>query len=378
MTESFRRNLVILSDGRYEVSLPFKLEAQLTDNKGLALKRHRRMCKSIGFEESGGLVTAGESSKSSDMLYSKASSADTKEELISASASDSRDCKSIFSNGGRTAIGRSSVSTEAEQFRENEVCSPLQLTHFSVRVQSVLSCPTSPQRAQRGILRGGRTVRNVIGNCVRCKRYNAKSVNSESVPLPVDRIRDTNMFEVTGIDLAGPVFLKKGEKVWIVLFTCAVYSAVYFELATSLSTNNFLLCFHRFIARRSRPSLVYTDNGSNFKGRILELIPGRDGKVRTLKLKCCNYVIIRPIQRIFPLEIQSTEVDLTNDVLLEAESPAEIPNDPPSTDADVSGSATRPTDTPVTDMVKVSKYGRTLQKPKRLYLLKLSTVFESE
>ncbi|GBO40286.1 hypothetical protein AVEN_190980-1 [Araneus ventricosus] len=63
-------------------------------------------------EEGGGLRTAGESSKSSDMLYSKASSSDAKEELISASASDSRDCKILFSNGGRTAIGKSSMSTE--------------------------------------------------------------------------------------------------------------------------------------------------------------------------------------------------------------------------------------------------------------------------
>ncbi|GBM66005.1 hypothetical protein AVEN_152205-1 [Araneus ventricosus] len=65
-----------------------------------------------GLEEGGGMVPASESSKSSDMSYSKASSSDKEEELISASASDSRDCKSAFSNGGRTAIGRSSVSTE--------------------------------------------------------------------------------------------------------------------------------------------------------------------------------------------------------------------------------------------------------------------------
>ncbi|GBM56235.1 hypothetical protein AVEN_188091-1, partial [Araneus ventricosus] len=58
-------------------------------------------------EEGGGLITAGESSKSSDLSYSKASSSDKEEELISASASDSRDCKTVFSNGGRTTIGRS-------------------------------------------------------------------------------------------------------------------------------------------------------------------------------------------------------------------------------------------------------------------------------
>ncbi|GBM48857.1 hypothetical protein AVEN_36915-1 [Araneus ventricosus] len=59
-----------------------------------------------GLEEGGGLLTASESSKSSDILYSKASSSD-KEELISASASDSRDYKTVtvFSNRGRTAIG---------------------------------------------------------------------------------------------------------------------------------------------------------------------------------------------------------------------------------------------------------------------------------
>ncbi|GBO14731.1 hypothetical protein AVEN_59425-1 [Araneus ventricosus] len=67
-----------------------------------------------GLEEGGGLITAGESSKSSDMLYSKASSSDAGEELISASASDYRDCRSIFSNGGRTAIGKSSMSTEVD------------------------------------------------------------------------------------------------------------------------------------------------------------------------------------------------------------------------------------------------------------------------
>ncbi|GBM33491.1 hypothetical protein AVEN_272991-1 [Araneus ventricosus] len=71
-----------------------------------------KVSKEQGLEEGGGLITAGESSKSSDMLYSMASSSYKEDELISASASDSRNCKSIFSNGGRTAIGRSSVSTE--------------------------------------------------------------------------------------------------------------------------------------------------------------------------------------------------------------------------------------------------------------------------
>ncbi|GBO20859.1 hypothetical protein AVEN_172061-1 [Araneus ventricosus] len=46
------------------------------------------------------------------MLYSNVSPSDAEEELISTSGSDSRDCNILLSNGGRTAIGRSSVSTE--------------------------------------------------------------------------------------------------------------------------------------------------------------------------------------------------------------------------------------------------------------------------
>ncbi|GBN01786.1 hypothetical protein AVEN_57921-1 [Araneus ventricosus] len=58
-------------------------------------------------EEGGGLITEAESSRSSDMLYTNVSPSDAEEELILASVSDSRDCKIIFSNGGRTAIASS-------------------------------------------------------------------------------------------------------------------------------------------------------------------------------------------------------------------------------------------------------------------------------
>ncbi|GFX71582.1 putative RNA-directed DNA polymerase from transposon X-element [Trichonephila clavipes] len=49
-----------------------------------------------------------------------------------------------------------------------------------------------------------------------------------------------------------------------------LYRAVHLELVTALSTNNFLLSLRRFIARRGMPSVVYTDNGTNFKGAVRE------------------------------------------------------------------------------------------------------------
>lgn len=87
-------------------------------------------------------------------------------------------------------------------------------------------------------------------------------------PLPVNGVRDATIFEITGVDFAGPLFLRGGEKAWIVIFTCAVYRAVHFELSSSLSTDEFVECFHRFIARRGRPTYMYSDNGTNFKGMV--------------------------------------------------------------------------------------------------------------
>ncbi|GFY67247.1 DUF5641 domain-containing protein [Trichonephila inaurata madagascariensis] len=44
-------------------------------------------------------------------------------------------------------------------------------------------------------------------------------------------------------------------------------------------------------------------------GQLRQKLPGRDGKVRTLKIRCKNSEIIRPIQRVYPLEmpIESNE-----------------------------------------------------------------------
>ncbi|GFW54645.1 hypothetical protein TNCV_5110191 [Trichonephila clavipes] len=38
-------------------------------------------------------------------------------------------------------------------------------------------------------------------------------------------------------------------------------------------------------------------------GKVKSLLPRRDGKVRTLKLKCKNSELIRPIQRVYPFEV---------------------------------------------------------------------------
>ena len=40
---------------------------------------------------------------------------------------------------------------------------------------------------------------------------------------------------------------------------------------------------------------------------VEELIPGRDGEVRLVKLRTASGVLLRPIQRVYPLEIYEEE-----------------------------------------------------------------------
>ncbi|GFT62588.1 integrase catalytic domain-containing protein [Trichonephila clavipes] len=76
---------------------------------------------------------------------------------------------------------------------------------------------------------------------------------------------------LVGVDLAGLLYIKRGDKVWIVLYTCAIYRTLHLELVSSLSIDAFLLFFRRFVARRRRPRIIYSDNGTNFRGAYNEL-----------------------------------------------------------------------------------------------------------
>ncbi|XP_018403170.1 PREDICTED: uncharacterized protein LOC108780080 [Cyphomyrmex costatus] len=116
------------------------------------------------------------------------------------------------------------------------------------------------------IIQTRKAVRSVIHKCKICRRHSAKTMEAPPAVLPEDRVRDANTFEKTGIDFAGPLFLSDGHKAYICLFTCAVYRAIHIELVTTLSMEGFFEALRRFIARRGRPSIIYSDNGRNFVG----------------------------------------------------------------------------------------------------------------
>ena len=52
---------------------------------------------------------------------------------------------------------------------------------------------------------------------------------------------------------------------------CFVTKSVHLELVSDLTSNAFLACFCRFTGSRGCPAVVYSDNGTNFKGAWAEL-----------------------------------------------------------------------------------------------------------
>ena len=81
------------------------------------------------------------------------------------------------------------------------------------------------------------------------------------------------VFERVGIDYAGPILVKRGptrKSVFIKCYVCVFVSpsvtAVHLELVSNLTTEAFLTTLRRFIARRGKPSIIWSDNGSNFIG----------------------------------------------------------------------------------------------------------------
>ncbi|GBM67717.1 hypothetical protein AVEN_244302-1 [Araneus ventricosus] len=65
-------------------------------------------------------------------------------------------------------------------------------------------------REKYWILGGRRTLRKIWNACVKCRRFKSKSPTADPVSLPADRVKNAAVFEVVGVDLAGPLYIKRG------------------------------------------------------------------------------------------------------------------------------------------------------------------------
>ena len=126
-------------------------------------------------------------------------------------------------------------------------------------------------RERHWVPRLRRLVKRIVKKCPGCKRFQATAL---TVPppglLPRDRTEGSIPFQVVGVDYAGPIKFKATEKregkAYLILYACSLTRALYLDLARSLETSEFLVSLKGLIARRGRPSTIYSDNGSTFIG----------------------------------------------------------------------------------------------------------------
>ena len=82
-----------------------------------------------------------------------------------------------------------------------------------VGVQGLLSL----LREKFWILKGRKSVSAILSRRVMCRRHEARHITVSQPVLPEPRERDAAVFETTGVDMAGPFFLRDGRKVWVCL-----------------------------------------------------------------------------------------------------------------------------------------------------------------
>lgn len=128
------------------------------------------------------------------------------------------------------------------------------------------------------VVGGRKVIRSVARKCLTCRRYTARPKPQTLGQLPIERVTPGPVFDKVGVDYAGPVMIKYGYackptivKAYICVFVSLSVKAVHLELVTDLTSEAFIACLKRFIARRGLPSLIWSDNGTNFVGAKREL-----------------------------------------------------------------------------------------------------------
>ncbi|GAB0093955.1 hypothetical protein DMENIID0001_091490 [Sergentomyia squamirostris] len=142
------------------------------------------------------------------------------------------------------------------------------------------------------IMKGRSYVKSVVSKCMSCSKCRGLTFQQIMGNLPTERITPAPPFSRCGVDYAGPILTRRNkgrgnmnEKSYIAVFICLVTKAVHLEAVTDLSTDAFLAALKRFIARRGKPALIMSDNGTNFVGaqRVLDKETARAAKLAAEK-----------------------------------------------------------------------------------------------
>lgn len=123
------------------------------------------------------------------------------------------------------------------------------------------------------VLGGHWAIRSIVRSCVVCRRRAPKPKPQVMGQLPLERITPDMVFEHVGLDFAGLLYLKCGSvrkltilNSYVCVFVSMSVKAVHLKLVSDLFSESFVACLRRFVARRGKPSSIWSDHGTNVAG----------------------------------------------------------------------------------------------------------------
>ena len=163
--------------------------------------------------------------------------------------------------------------------KESKIAELLVLQYHKLALHGGVKDTLNLLRSKYWIPKARNMIRSLIHRCTICRRYEGKSYSYPQSPaLPEYRLYGEFAFKNIGVDYAGPLHVrniygndKQMYKAWIVIITCASTRAICLDLVPDCSAATFILSFKRFISRRGVPSLVISDNGTQFASEQTQL-----------------------------------------------------------------------------------------------------------
>lgn len=124
-------------------------------------------------------------------------------------------------------------------------------------------------RSKYWFVRGRQFVRKLLFQCATCRKVEGPHYRAvPPPPLPEFRVKKAPPFAYSGVDFAGPLYIKVADgsssKVWVALYTCCITRAVHLDLIPDMTAQSFLRSFKRFTSRRGVPMQMVSDNGKTF------------------------------------------------------------------------------------------------------------------
>ena len=158
------------------------------------------------------------------------------------------------------------------------------LTHLLIRTEHARLLHAGPKLLTASLNRRfhivghHKAIRSVTRGCITCRRTSVRPQPQMLGQLPMERVTPDSVFNRVGIDYARPVYIKYGfvrkptiVKAYVCIFVSLSVKAVHLELVSDLSADAFIASLRRFVARRGKPTLLWSDHGLKFVGASRKL-----------------------------------------------------------------------------------------------------------